>query len=114
MLFINKSTGAIVWAENFEQASLIFGTDIGNVFNFGTLLIPFVVAVFCVLGAILARKMPKDYSADLVVDEFRKLNPELAIENVTEEQFTEKEEKSEILFVQIGLSILSGFIFGFV
>ncbi len=114
MLFINKSTGAIVWAENFEQASLIFGTDISNVFNFGTLLIPFVVAIFCVLGAILARKMPKDYSADLVVDEFRKLNPELVIENVEEEKFTEKEEKSEILFVQIGLSILSGFIFGFV
>ena len=42
------------------------------------------------------------------------LNPELNLDHIKTEEIEEKKEKGEIIFVQIGLSILSGFIFGFI
>ncbi len=113
MLFIDKETSRIVWAENIDSAQMILGAS-ADVYNFGTLILPFIVAFFCVLGAILARKMPRDYTADLVIDEFKKLDPTLEVSEETVTNLTAKEEKGEIIFVQVGLSILSGFIFGFI
>ena len=113
MLFVAKD-GGIVWAENFESASQILGVATSEVFNFGTLIVPFIVALFCILGAILASRMPKDYTPNLVAKELKKLDPSLDITAIEKGEYDVKEEKGEILFVQIGLSILSGFIFGFI
>lgn len=114
MLFINKKTGSIVWAENLGEAASAFGADTSQVFNFGTLLVPIIVAIFCLLGAFLARKMPKDYTPLLVGKELKKQYPDLDISSVEQDEKLNKEEKGETIFVQIGLSILSGFIFGFI
>ncbi len=113
MLFINKENGKIVWAEDFEEAAVELGASLESVFNFGTLLVPFVVCTVCVIGFFLAFKMPKDYSPELVAKELKKHDPSLDISSiVSEEQLSE--EKGETIFIQVGLSILSGFIFGFI
>ena len=114
MLFINKKTGSIVWAENFDAAASAFGADVSQVFNFGTLLVPIIVAIFCLLGTFLARKMPKDYTPLLVGKELKKQYPDLDISSVEQDEKLNKDEKGETIFVQLGLSVLSGFIFGFI
>ncbi len=113
MLFIDKSSGKVVWAESFTEAAEKIGCAELTVFNLGTLLVPFVVCIACVAGFFLAFRMPKDYSPELVALELKKHNPDLDIASIVSAS-TKQEEKGEIIFVQIGLSILSGFIFGFV
>ena len=116
MLFFKTEGGfAIKWAENFEAAATSFGVAESQVFNFGTALVPFIVSLFCILGAVLASKMPKDYTPKLVAEEFKKHDPSLDISVIENDpSYNVKEEKSEIIFVQLGLSVLSGFIFGFI
>lgn len=124
-LFISKETWRVTWAsgtvENGEIIDAIdvaakeLGSDASQVFNLGTLMVPFIVALFCIIGVVLAFKMPRDYTPELVAKELKALDPtidETLIEK--DESFAVKEEKGEILFVQIGLFVLSGSIFGFV
>ena len=124
-LFISKETGSIVWATSEEVggividaadvAALELGSDPSQVFNFGLMLVPFIVAICCVVGVILAFKMPRDYTPELVAKELKELDPTIDLNAVSkDESFHAKEEKGEILFVQIGLYVLSGGIFGFI
>ena len=125
-LFISKSASGVVWAESAAEAGVKFGFYAtleeaaessllsAQVFNLGTLLVPIIVCVFCIIGFILAFRMPKDFTPTLVAKELKKFNPDLDISSVTEIEKHEEDEKGEIIFVQIALSILSGFIFGFV
>ena len=112
MLFISKEAGGVVWAENITKAATKFGVAESSVFNLGTLLVPIIVSVMCVIGFIIAFKMPKDYNPAVMAKELKKQNPDLDI-SAYENQGQTK-EKGEIVFVQIALSILSGFIFGFI
>ncbi len=114
MLHISKDVSDVVWAENITEAASKLGADVSSVYNLGTLLIPFIVAITCVLGFFLAFRMPKDFTPDLIAKEFKKQNPSLDISAFVKENSNVKKEKGEIIFVQIGLSILSGFIFGFI
>ena len=112
-LFISKAASGVVWAENIEKAAEKFGgVDVSQVFNLGTLLVPVIVCVFCIVGFVLAFRMPKDYTPALVAKELKRFNPDLDISSI--EQLDVQQEKGEIIFVQVGLSVLSGFIFGFV
>lgn len=116
-LFICKGTWGVKWAtgaDALEKVAEAFGADVSQVFNLGTLLVPFIVAAFCLLGAFLARKMPKDYTPELVGEEFKRFDPSIDLSEIQTEKYHEKEEKGEIIFVQVGLTILSGFIFGFI
>lgn len=119
MLFISKETFGVVYALNIGEAAAEFTKNAGfqiseaSVFNLGTLLVPFIVAAVCILGAVLAIKMPRDYTPKLVARELKRFDPSLDISSV-ENDDGGKEERGEILFVQIGLSVLSGFIFGFI
>jgi hypothetical protein len=88
------------------------GGDTASVFNLGNLIVPFIVCVTCIIGFFIAAKMPRDYTPALLAREFKKMDPSLDISALESQEPVE--EKSEILFVQIGLSILSGFIFGFI
>lgn len=114
-LFFSTSASGVKIAETYEKAAELFGVAQPQVFNLGTMLVPFIVCLTCLIGFALAFKMPKDFTPELVAKELKKFNPALDIseyENGTVEPV--KEEKGEILFVQIGLSILSGFLFGFI
>lgn len=113
-LFISKATSGVVWAQKAEEASIKFGLggDTSQVFNLGNLIVPFIVAITCVSGFFIACKMPRDYTPDILAKEFKKMDPSLDISAFEDQENTQ--EKGEIIFVQIGLSILSGFIFGFV
>ena len=116
MLFFKTEGGfAVKWAESFEAAATNFGVAENQVFNFGTALVPFIVSFFCILGAILAAKMPKDYTPKLVAEEFKKHDPSLDISVIeSDPSYEVKEEKGEIIFVQLGLWALSGSLFGFI
>jgi Na+/melibiose symporter-like transporter len=113
MLFITKDfSKGIVWAENVSDAAASFGVLESATFNLGILLVPIVVSIFCIGGILLAFLMPKDYTPTEIAKMLKKQDPSLDISSVTADE--EKEEKGEIVFVQIALSILSGFIFGFI
>ena len=84
-----------------------------SIFNLGNLLVPFIVSITCILGFFLAYKLPKNFTPKVIAEELKRNDPSLDISSVIEAD-EEKEEKSEILFVQIGLWVLSGSIFGFI
>lgn len=111
-LFMTKSGGGLFWTENAILAAEHFGVATNEVYNFGTFLIPFVVCAVCVLGFCLAFTMPKDYTPTIMAKEFKRFDPTLDISEIEKEEVPA--ERSEIIFVQVGLSILSGFIFGFI
>ena len=46
----------------------------------GNLIVPIIVSIMCVVGFIVAFKMPKDYDSNTVAQEIKKLNPEIMIE----------------------------------
>ena len=114
MLFVSKEASGIVWAESYEEAAVKFGVDVSQVFNFGSMIVPFIVCIVCVIGFIWAFKLPRDFSPKYVAQELKKSYPDLDISSIEDQMAQETEEKGEIIFVQIGLSVLSGFIFGFV
>ena len=108
---INQETGVITSA--LTNAANSFGVDAANVFNLGTLLVPIIVSVFCLVGFIFSFKMPKNYSP-------KEVAKDLGLEKEYEENkhlFPEEKEESsnkESLIVNIALWILSGSIFGFI
>ena len=112
MLFISKGASGVVYATNAAEAATKFGLDASNVFNLGTLLVPFIVCFVCILGVLLAFRMPKDFSPELVAKELKKMDPSLDISNIPVD--TDENGKGEFLPVMVGLSVLSGFIFGFI
>ena len=115
MLFISKAASGIVWAENAEAAAIKFGgVAVESVFNLGTLLVPFIVCLMCLIGFIVAFRMPRDYSAVTVARELKKQDPSLDISQIEAESGCVRNEKGEIIFVQAGLTVLSGFLFGFI
>ena len=113
MVFINKS-GGITWAESAEEAAATLGVAESQLLNLGTLLVPFIVCIACILGAILAFRMPKEYTPQLVGKELKEQDPSIDLSVLDLDEYKVKEEKEEIGFVQIGLWVLSGGIFGFI
>ena len=113
-LFFAKGQG-IQWVEATEtlsaaeHANQIFGEAS---YNFGNTLVPFIVAACCLLGFALAFKLPKDFTPTILANEFKNMDPSLDISGIEEEEA--KPERGEIIFVQVGLSILSFFVFGFI
>lgn len=96
-----------------EIAAIKLGVAPSEVFNLGTLIVPFVVAVFCILGVVLALKMPKDY-----------LSSEVAHLMNLDKEYQENKDlfpvednrivKDESLIVNCTLWILSGSIFSII
>jgi hypothetical protein len=115
MLFISKEASGVVWAEKAEHAAAKFGgVAVESVFNLGTLLVPFIVCLMCLIGFIVAFRMPRDYTALAVAKALKEKDPSIDISEIEAESRLKREEKGEIIFVQAGLTVLSGFLFGFV
>ena len=112
MLFISKGASGVVYATNTTEAAAKFGIDASNVFNLGTLLVPFIVCFVCIVGILLAFRMPKDFTPELVAKELKKMDPSLDISNIPVD--VDENGKGEFLPVMIGLSVLSAFVFGFI
>lgn len=105
--------GGVVWAESLDAAKLLLASD--RVYNLGTTLVPFIVAATCILGFFLAFRMPKDFAPRVLAREMKKNDPLLDITEIeTNPKYDTVQEKGEITFINIGLTILSGFIFGFI
>lgn len=119
-VFITKDFSlGFKWATSSKDAFQAFfgatGSDAevaSSVFNFGNLIVPFIVCITCVAGFFLAFKLPRDFTPAILAKDMKESDPSLDISAIEAEEV--KQEKSEIIFVQIGLSILSGFIFGFI
>lgn len=116
-IFLVRGKG-LVWASAPQEAYSRFFAEsteeavAATVFNFGNMVVPFIVLITCLAGFFLAFKMPKTFSAKLLAQEFKEMDPSLDISAFENEE--QKEERSEIIFVQVGLSVLSGFVFGFI
>ena len=123
-VFISKEKG-LVWAEAGEGLSasemaykLLYGAEgtaeqvAESIFNFGNLIVPFIVCITCLIGYFIAFKMPKDFTPSILAAEFKAMDPSIDTSVIENEKV--EEERGEIVFVQLGLSVLSGFIFGFI
>ena len=75
-------------------------------------MVPFIVCITCVIGFFLAFKLPRDFTPAVLARQFKEFDPALDISEIEAEEV--KADKEEIIFVQVGLSILSGFLFGFI
>lgn len=121
-LFISKEFSGFAWATSSADAYRVFaGLDAAaevsleqmqSVYNFGNLLVPFIVSITCVLGFFLAFKLPRDFTPMLIAKQYKEDDPSLDISIIEKDEVAP--EKSEIIFVQIGLWVLSGGIFGFI
>lgn len=120
-IFITKDHFGFAWATDSETAYRklfevgdtveVTAEQLTQVFNLGNLIVPFIVCLTCIIGFFLAYKLPRDFTPALLAKEFKENDPSLDITDLEKEGPVE--EKGEILFVQIGLSVLSGFLFGF-
>lgn len=113
MLFISKAAKGIVYAGNYALAAEKFGVSENQVFNLGTLMVPFLVTFFCTIGIFAARKIPKDFTEACIAQEFKKYDPSVDISAIVNDN-ADKQEKGEYVFVQIVLTILSACVFGFI
>jgi hypothetical protein len=121
-LFVSKQVGGFVWAsDSFEAYRALHGlaadaeitaAEAATVYNFGNLVVPFIVCVTCIVGFFLAFKLPRDFTPAVLARRFKELDPTLDISEMEAEEV--KPEREEIIFVQVGLTVLSGFIFGFI
>ena len=115
MLFFKKGSHAVIYAADQASAALKLGAAETDVFNLGTMLVPFIVCAVCLLGFGLCFRMPRDFSPVLVAKELKKQYPQLDISNVTEEgEEQERNAEQEYIPVQAGMWVLSGSLFGFI
>jgi len=124
MLYVSKKFDKIVTAvipEGTNKIDLAATAELlgvageNEIFNFGIMLIPFIVSIFCILGIIIASRWPRNFSHKEVARELKKQDPTLDISEIeAEPDEFEAETKGEIIFVQIGLWVLSGSLFGFI
>ena len=96
-----------------EAAAAALGLDASEVFCLGTMLVPVIVSICCILGCILAKKMCKNY-------EPQEIAADLGMLDVYEQKkdlfpvVDKKEEKKESVAVNTAIWVLSGSIFGLV
>jgi len=110
LLFIHKPTGEIVNALDVADAAAKMGVDPDQVFNFGLLIVPFVVAVMCMVGFFLAFKLPRRFSEEEIAREIKKTNPDADLSKIQEEVSDDRDSTGVNAFVWF----LSMGIFGFV
>lgn len=120
-IFLSKEKG-FAWATDSAEAyrklyglaadAAVSAEEAATVYNFANLVVPFIVCVTCVLGFFIAFKLPRDFTPAILARQFKEFDPTLDISEIEAEEV--KQEKEEIIFVQVGLSVLSGFIFGFI
>jgi hypothetical protein len=108
--FTVESKFGIVWAQNFDIAAIKLGTDVNNVYNLAVFVIPFIVSVFCLVGFIVAFRMPRNYSFKEIVNQMDL--PEEKRLQLLENAEEEETEESSDLIINIPLWVLSGSIFG--
>jgi hypothetical protein len=108
--FTVESKFGIVWAQNFDIAAIKLGTDVNNVYNLAVFVIPFIVSVFCIVGFIVAFRMPRNYSFKEIVNQMDL--PEEKRLQLLENAEEEETEESSDLIINIPLWVLSGSIFG--
>lgn len=111
MLFIDKATGTIVRAESLSQAATMLGASEATVFNFGLLIIPFIVALGCLVGFFFAYRMPRNYTLREVAElnggtDILDANPEIEYDDETQTK------NVDTFVINIVLYFLSGTIFG--
>ena len=100
-------------ATSREAAAAALGLPVGEVFCLGTMLVPVIVSICCILGCILAKKMCKNYTPEEIA-------ADLGMSDIYEQKkdlfpvVDKKEEKKESVAVNTAIWVLSGSIFGLV
>lgn len=114
---IVSSTDKVDSAGNVISAAMGAAEKLGvsyeSIHNLGTLLVPIIVAFCCIVGFILAFRMPKNYSPKEVAESLELLDKY----NENKDLFPEEKEVSfegESLIINNALWILTGTIFGYI
>ncbi len=120
-IFLSKEKG-FTWATDSSEAyrklyglatdAAVSAEEAATVYNFANLVVPFIVCITCVVGFFLAFKLPRDFTPAVLARQFKEFDLALDISEIEAEEV--KADQEEIIFVQVGLSILSGFLFGFI
>lgn len=63
-LFIAKGAAGVIVAESLAAAAEQFGLPELQVFNLGTILVPFITCLFCLIGFIVCFSMPKNFDIE--------------------------------------------------
>ncbi len=112
MFFISKSGGIVYAAEKAEAAAKL-GLSEDKVFNFGTLIIPVIVSIFCIVAFFVAKKFPRNFSTEEIAASFEKMGVDT--KNISFSEAKEDEDKGkDSVFVNLFLWILSAGLFGFI
>lgn len=110
-LFIAKGVAGVVTASGLEAASVALNVPVEQVFNLGTILVPFITCMFCLIGFILCFFMPKNFDMENIGLQFT------TKENLAQIQATNitKHKPFEFasVFVYDVLWLLSCTLFGF-
>ena len=113
---ITKAVGEIIDGKLViarEIAASNLGVNVNEVFNLGTLIVPFIVSILCVVGYLIAFKMPKNYSPK-EVSELMGLSKEYQEKIDLFPKEDNRIIKEESLIVNITLWVLSGSLFSLV
>ena len=115
-LWISRAAGGVQWAQDINEAAELFGVTeniSNNVFNLSWFLVPAIVSVTCIIGFIVAFKMPRNFGA-------KEVSKAMGMEDVYREKIhlfplePDYPFEGESLIVNVALWVLTGSIFGFV
>lgn len=96
-----------------EAAAAAMGLPVTEVFCLGTMLVPIIVSICCLLGFFLGKLLCKNYEPFEIAEQ-------LGMSDIYEQKkdlfpvVNKQEEKTENVGVNVGLWVLSGSIFGFI
>ncbi len=110
LLFIDKSTMSVTSALSIPEAAEKLQANEATVYNLGILIVPVIVCVMCVIGFFAAKKLPRDFTAELVAQELSLTNPDADLSKAADEDEREKESTG----VNTALWLLSMSLFGFI
>lgn len=114
-LFFSTSRSGVVKAGSYKDAAvaLRLGTNTATVYNLGTFIVPFIVAAFCIIGFIIAFKMPKRYTHEYIGCDIVGKTQYLKSKNRLPKTFVYPFEQGSITVFN-ALWVLSGTIFGYI
>ena len=115
-IWFSRTASGVQWAQDINEAAKLFGVTENinnNVFNLSWFLVPAIVSLMCIVGFIVAFKMPRNFGAKEVAKKMGMEDVYLAKKDLFPDE-PDYPFEGESLIVNNTLWVLTGSIFGFV
>lgn len=115
-IWFSRVASGVQWAQDINEAAAAFGVTeniSNNVFNLSWFLVPAIVSITCIIGFIVAFKMPRNFSAKEVAKKMGMEDVYLAKKDLFPDE-PDYPFEEESLIANNALWVLTGSIFGFV